>query len=59
MTQFTEGQKRIFLGVAIVEAVIALVLIGLSLANVTRLPVFIPLLLLVSAAGLFVATRRR
>ena len=57
MRQFTERQKNLCIGIAIVEAAIALVLIVLRLADVIRLPVFIPLLLLLTAAALFAATR--
>ena len=57
MRKLTERQKSLCVGIVVVEAAIALVLIILRLANVIALPVFIPLLLLLTAAALFAATR--
>ena len=57
MRKFTERQKSLCVGIAVVEAAIAVVLIVLRLANAITLPLFIPLLLLLTAAALFAATR--
>lgn len=55
--QFTARQKRLCVAIAVAEAAIAVVLIILRLVNVVELPVFIPLLLLLTAAALFAAAQ--
>jgi hypothetical protein len=58
MARFTESQKKIFTGVAIVEFIIGLALIAVSLAGISAIPILIPLLLLLSAVGLFFTAKR-
>ena len=55
--QFTARQKRLCVGIAVAEAAIAVVLIILRLVNLVELPVFISLLLLLTAAALFAAAQ--
>ena len=57
MRKLTERQKNLCVGVAVVAAAIAGVLIVLRVAHVTTLPLFIPLLLFLTAAALFAAAR--
>lgn len=59
MADLNAGQRRGIRLVAMVLAAMAVVLTGLSLLGYTDLPVFIPLLLLVAAAGLFIGAGAR
>jgi hypothetical protein len=58
MSKLTDGQRKMFIGIAIIDGAIGLVLMGLTLADVINIPIFIPLLMLVSAAGVFIAGRQ-
>ncbi len=53
----TPAQKKLVRYVCLADAVIALVLLGLSLTGLSTLPIWLPLLLLVSAGGLLWAIR--
>ena len=55
MSKFTESQRKMIIGIAIADGAIGLVLLGLSLAGIVNIPIFIPLLMLVSAAAVFAA----
>lgn len=58
MSKFTPRQKSIFTGVAIVEFIVGIALMVVSLTGISSIPIFIPLLLIVSAMGLLIAARR-
>lgn len=58
MSKLTESQRKLIIGIALVDGVIGLVLLGLGLAGTINVPIFIPLLMLVSAAGVFIAGRQ-
>ncbi len=59
MNELSEKQRRLVLGVALVIGVLAVVLGVLSLAGVGNLPIYIPLMLLLVASGLFIAGQRK
>ena len=59
MADISPPQRRLFRGVAAITGILALALIALVLTGVTELPLFIPVLLLVSAGGLLLATAPR
>ena len=58
MSKLTGSQRKLIIGIALVDGLIGLVLLGLSFANTINIPIFIPLLMLVSAAAVFIAGRR-
>ena len=57
MSTLGPGQRSIVVGVGIAAAAAAVVLLGLRQAGTTSLAPHIPLLLLVAAMGLIVASR--
>lgn len=57
MSTLGPGQRSIVLGVGIAAAAAAVVLLGLQLAGRTSLALHIPMLLLVAAMGLIIASR--
>jgi len=59
MAQLTDSQRRFSRAVAITVGLIAVALLALRLLGTTPLPIFIPLLLLISAIGLFLASAGR
>lgn len=59
MADLTPAQRRVFRGVAAITGILALALIALVLVGVTELPLFLPVLLLVSAGGLLLAATPR
>lgn len=52
MANFSDSHRRLFRSAAMAIGAVAIVLVVLSLLGTTGLPVFIPLLLLISAVGL-------
>ena len=57
MSTLGPGQRSIVLGVGILAASAAVALLGLRLAGMTSLALHIPLLLLVAAMGLIIASQ--
>lgn len=59
MADLSPAQRRLFRIVAAITGILALALIALVLVGVTDLPLFLPVLLLVSAGGLLLAAAPR
>jgi hypothetical protein len=59
MAHLTDSQRRLIRVVAVAVGLIAIVLLALRLVGTTALPIFLPLLLLISALGLLLASTSR
>jgi hypothetical protein len=58
MSKFSARQKQVINGIVVIEFIVGLALIVASVAGLSSIHIFIPLLLLVSATMLFVTVQR-
>ncbi len=59
MRQFSEGQRKFILGMAIASILVAIALIGIRIGRGGELSLFVPLLLVVSAFSLLLIANKK